>query len=223
MAIQETTDFSDLTSGTLDRPIGGWAKRVFDLSAGVAAVIVFAPLLILLAALIYLLDGNQVIIRHKRVGFGGARFSCFKFRSMVVNGDEVLREHLLNDKAALDEWTATRKLTSDPRITPLGRILRKTSLDELPQLFNIILGDMSFVGPRPIVAEEIHRYGSAFEQYSSARPGLTGSWQVSGRNDVGYDQRVALDRDYVTNWSFADDILILVRTVPAVIKANGVY
>jgi exopolysaccharide production protein ExoY len=117
----------------------------------------------------------------------------------------------------------TRKLTSDPRVTAIGRVLRKTSLDELPQLFNIFAGDMSFVGPRPIVEEEIHKYGQAYGSYSKARPGLTGCWQVSGRNDVGYDERVALDQYYVSNWSFARDLGIIFQTIPAVIKAKGVY
>ncbi|MDB5649552.1 MAG: sugar transferase [Hyphomicrobiales bacterium] len=223
VAIQDSTDFAALITDAPDAPVGGRIKRVFDFCAGVCAVVLVAPLLLLLSLLILFMDGGPVLIRHMRVGRGGAKFSCYKFRSMVVNGDEVLRAHLASNPAALEEWTLTRKLALDPRVTQLGRILRKTSLDELPQLFNIIAGDMSFVGPRPIVEEEIYRYGSAFREYRRARPGLTGRWQVSGRNDTGYDQRVALDQDYVANWSFARDLVILMLTVPAVIKARGVY
>jgi exopolysaccharide production protein ExoY len=223
VAIQDSTDFAALITDAPVAPIGGRTKRVFDLCVSLFAVVLVAPLLILLSLLILFLDGGPVFIRHMRIGQGGSKFACFKFRSMVLNGDEVLRSYLASNPDALEEWTLTRKLTFDPRVTQLGRILRKTSLDELPQIFNIIMGDMSFVGPRPIVEEEIYRYGSAFREYSRARPGLTGRWQVSGRNDTGYDQRVALDQDYVTNWSFARDIVILMLTVPAVIKAKGVY
>ncbi|MDB5508231.1 MAG: sugar transferase [Hyphomicrobiales bacterium] len=223
MTIHDTTDYAPLIGHESEPAIGGFAKRAFDLFASVAAAIVVAPLLILLSLLILATDGGPVTIRHQRIGKGGRKFGCFKFRSMVTNGDEVLKRHLAENPAALEEWTKNRKLAVDPRVTRLGRILRKTSLDELPQLFNIIAGDMSFVGPRPIVEDEIVRYGNAFTEYSRARPGLTGRWQISGRNDTGYDQRVALDREYVTNWSFTKDLAILVLTIPAVIKARGVY
>jgi exopolysaccharide production protein ExoY len=223
VAIHDSTDFVTSYAGAYDGPLGGRTKRVFDLVASAAAIVVLAPLLILISLLIYVLDGGPVVIRHTRIGRGASKFGCYKFRSMVINGDEVLRAHLAADQNALEEWTKTRKLTSDPRITTLGRVLRKTSLDELPQLFNIFAGDMSFVGPRPIVEEEIHKYGSAFCEYRRARPGLTGCWQVSGRNDTGYDERVALDQHYVSNWSFTRDLEIIVRTIPAVIKAKGVY
>jgi len=177
----------------------------------------------MIAGLILVLEGGPVVIRHQRIGRGGAKFGCLKFRSMVTNGDEVLRNHLNSNKTALEEWTATRKLEDDPRVTKLGRILRKTSLDELPQLFNIFVGEMSFVGPRPIVEEEIDKYGTAFGDYARARPGLTGRWQVSGRNLTTYPDRVQLDRDYIENWSFGRDLSIILMTVPAVIKARGVY
>ncbi|MBX9739654.1 MAG: sugar transferase [Beijerinckiaceae bacterium] len=223
MTIHNTTDYDTLLGQDSQRAIGGSAKRAFDLVASVAAAIVVAPLLIMLSLLILVTNGGPVTIRHQRVGKGGRKFGCFKFRTMVTNGDEVLKRHLAENPAAMEEWTRNRKLVVDPRVTRLGRILRKTSLDELPQLFNIIAGDMSFVGPRPIVEDEIVRYGNAFAEYSRARPGLTGRWQISGRNDTGYDERVKLDREYVTNWSFSRDIVILVLTIPAVIKARGVY
>lgn len=223
VAIHDSTDFVTSFAGAYDCPLGGRTKRAFDFAAAVAAIVMLAPLLILITLLIYILTGGPAVIRHIRIGQGGTKFGCYKFRSMVVNGDEVLRAHLAADTNAREEWTKTRKLTADPRITTLGRILRKTSLDELPQLFNIVMGDMSFVGPRPIVEEEIHKYGSAFGEYRRARPGLTGCWQVSGRNDTSYDERVALDQHYVCNWSFARDLEIILRTIPAVIKAKGVY
>jgi exopolysaccharide production protein ExoY len=196
---------------------------MFDFVGAGCALVLLAPLLLAIAVLIHLSSGGPVLIRHQRVGRGGRRFGCLKFRSMVTNGDEVLREHLAQNRNALEEWTASRKLVDDPRVTRLGRVLRKTSLDELPQLCNILAGEMSFVGPRPIVMEEVHKYGAAFADYTRARPGLTGRWQVSGRNDTCYSQRVALDQDYVTNWSFSGDVRILLLTIPAVIKARGVY
>ncbi|MDB5543494.1 MAG: sugar transferase, partial [Hyphomicrobiales bacterium] len=202
VAIHDSTDFVTSYAGAYDGPLGGRSKRAFDLVASAAAIVVLAPLLILVSLLIYVLEGGPVVIKHTRVGQGGAKFGCLKFRSMVTNGDEVLRAHLASDPSALQEWTMTRKLTNDPRITTIGRVLRKTSLDELPQLFNIFAGEMSFVGPRPIVEEEIQKYGHAYNAYRMARPGLTGCWQVSGRNDTGYDERVALDEQYVSNWSF---------------------
>lgn len=223
VAIHDSTEYSSTYAEAVDYPLGGRSKRAFDFVAGVAALILLAPLLILLSLLIYVLDGGPVMIRHTRIGSRGSKFGCFKFRSMVTNGDEVLRAHLAANPAALEEWSKTRKLSDDPRVTPLGRILRKTSLDELPQLFNIISGEMSFVGPRPIVEEEILRYGTAFQDYARARPGLTGHWQVSGRSDIAYDTRVALDQEYVANWSFGRDIAIILMTIPVVIKARGVY
>lgn len=223
VTIHDSTDFASSYAGASDNPRGGRIKRAFDILAASGAICLLAPLLVLIAALILIMDGGPVIIRHQRVGLGGRKFRCLKFRTMVTNGDEVLRDHLSQNKAALEEWTAMRKLEDDPRVTQLGRVLRKTSLDELPQIFNILVGEMSFVGPRPIVEEEIQKYGSAFYEYSCARPGLTGVWQVSGRNETVYSERVELDREYVKNWSFGRDMSIIILTVPAVIKARGVY
>jgi exopolysaccharide production protein ExoY len=223
VAIHDSTEFASPCADAYDSPLGGWKKRAFDFAAALGALIILAPLLVLVSLLIYFMEGGPVMIRHQRIGSGGQKFACLKFRTMVTNGDEVLREHLSNNSAALQEWTLTRKLVDDPRVTKLGDVLRKTSLDELPQLFNILLGEMSFVGPRPIVEEEISRYGSTFESYRRARPGLTGLWQVSGRNDTSYDQRVELDKTYVSQWSFLRDIVIIMMTVPAVLKARGVH
>ena len=139
---------------------------------------------------------------------------------MVTNGDEVLARHLAADPAAAEEWRLNRKLTNDPRVTRLGSLLRKSSLDELPQLLNILRGEMSCVGPRPVSAEELERYGAHVDEYLSARPGITGSWQVSGRSSVSYEDRIKLDADYVRKWSFGSDVLILLRTVPALLKVD---
>ncbi len=162
--------------------------------------------------------GGSVIFAHPRIGYEGNAFLCYKFRTMVIDGDAVLQKCLNDNPEALREWRETRKLKSDPRVTWLGHVLRKSSLDELPQLINVIRGDMSVVGPRPIVAEELSRYGSCSADYLRARPGLTGLWQVSGRSGLGYEQRVALDRYYVRRWSIALDLAILFRTLPVLLR-----
>lgn len=202
------------------RPVGGAAKRLFDIIVASLALLLLAPLLLTLATAIKLLNGGDVIYRHRRVGFSGKYFSCLKFRTMVPNGDEVLRRHLETNPAAAEEWRRTRKLVNDPRITPLGFFLRKTSLDELPQLINILRGEMSCVGPRPIVAEELHFYGDDAIEYFKARPGVTGLWQVSGRSLATYDERVNYDLAYVRDWSLTADLVILVRTIPAVLNTE---
>jgi undecaprenyl-phosphate galactose phosphotransferase len=183
-----------------------------------------APLLALVAVKIRLFDGGQVIFAHTRVGRHGRLFPCYKFRTMVANSAEVLAELLAKDPVARAEWERDRKLRCDPRITPLGRLLRKTSLDELPQLINVVRGEMSLVGPRPVVPDELELYGAARIYYLQVRPGLTGLWQISGRNDLDYERRVSLDAWYVRNWTLWYDILILVRTLLVVPgKANGAY
>jgi exopolysaccharide production protein ExoY len=203
--------------------VGGIVKRSFDLTGAIAAIALLLPLLVLIAAVIKLYDGGSPTFRHRRIGRGGKPFFCLKFRTMVEQSDEVLRRHLAAHPDAAHEWRASQKLKRDPRITPLGKVLRKTSVDELPQLFNILKGEMSFVGPRPIVSAEIPKYGTHLPTYLMARPGLTGAWQVSGRNDVDYRRRVELDRAYVENWNFWRDIAILVKTVYVVVATRGCY
>jgi exopolysaccharide production protein ExoY len=161
--------------------------------------------------------------RHRRVGLNGTPFDCLKFRTMVVKSDEALRRHLAANSDAAREWETSQKLKRDPRVTPLGRTMRKASVDELPQLVNILKGEMSFVGPRPIVAAEVPKYGECIGHYLRARPGLTGPWQVSGRNDVDYSTRVTLDRHYVEQWSFRRDLTIIASTVRVVVTARGSY
>ena len=204
-------------------PIGGVPKRVFDILVSFSALLAFAPLFLLIALLVKATGRGPVLYRQPRVGFRSSAFGCFKFRTMVTDGDAVLARHLRNYPEAAKEWAETRKLKRDPRVTATGEVLRQTSLDELPQLWNMLRGDMSIVGPRPVVVEEIAMYGSSAGHYLRARPGLTGAWQVSGRNDVSYERRVHIDRNYVENWSFWKDIKIILKTVPVVIRAKGTY
>ena len=208
---------------TGEHPVGRRAKRAFDLLVAVPALLLLSPLLLGIAIAIRLSDGGPALYRHTRIGLDGRPFACLKFRSMVRDADAVLARHLAQNEVAAREWAETRKLKDDPRITRLGDVLRKTRVDELPQLVNIVRGDMSVVGPRPIVAAEIEKYGPHIDDYVRARPGLTGAWQVSGRSDVTYGERVRLDTDYVNNWSLARDVVIIVRTIPAVLASRGSY
>lgn len=184
-------------------------------------LVIFAPLMAVVAWLIWRKDGNPIFFGHYRVGRDGQMFKCWKFRSMVVNSAEILAELLKNDPAAKAEWERDQKLTNDPRITPVGAFLRKTSLDELPQLFNVLKGEMRLVGPRPITLGELDRYGEARWHYLNAMPGMTGLWQVSGRSDTTYEERVELDRDYVEQRSLWSDIVILVKTIAVVLGKGG--
>lgn len=201
-------------------PVGGRRKRVIDLVVAATLVVLLSPVLLLTALIVKFWMGGPVIYRHRRIGFGGRSFDCLKFRTMVANGDEILQRYLAANPVAMEEWCRSRKLTHDPRVTKLGLFLRKTSIDELPQLLNILIGDMSCVGPRPIVTEELERYGVHAHEYFRARPGVTGSWQVSGRSRVTYGDRVKLDAEYVRKWSIGWDLVILARTVPAVLKVD---
>lgn len=203
--------------------LGGVTKRTFDLTVAVLLLFLLAPLIIGTVIALAIAQGRPVIIRHKRIGFGGRTFGCLKFRTMVLDADRVLHNHLKENETAREEWARDRKLRNDPRVTRLGAILRRTSIDELPQLINIVSGDMSVIGPRPIVEAEVSKYGVTYLDYKCARPGLTGAWQVSGRNDLDYAARVRLDRDYVRTWSFGSDAKILVKTVPAVLSRRGCY
>lgn len=204
-------------------PVGGVSKRVFDVVAALAALLLFSPLFLLIAALVKFSDGGRVFYGHRRVGHNGRSFHCLKFRTMREDADRILQEYLRDNPAAYEEWRTTRKLHDDPRVTVVGSVLRKLSLDELPQLINIIRGEMSVVGPRPVVEEELELYEVAAQFYLQSRPGLTGLWQVSGRNDVSYASRVALDSHYVQNWSLINDLIIVGRTVPAVCLSRGSY
>ncbi|HCI6873031.1 TPA: exopolysaccharide biosynthesis polyprenyl glycosylphosphotransferase, partial [Klebsiella variicola subsp. variicola] len=197
-------------------------KRAFDIIASLAIILILSPLLLYISKRVKE-DGGPAIYGHERVGKNGRPFKCLKFRSMVINSKEVLEELLKNDVEAKAEWDLTFKLKNDPRITKIGHFLRRTSLDELPQLFNVLRGEMSLVGPRPIITAELERYNEEVEYYLLSKPGMTGLWQVSGRSDVDYDTRVYLDAWYVKNWSMWNDIAILFKTVSVVLKRDGAY
>jgi exopolysaccharide production protein ExoY len=217
------TPFPDLDVGSTALPIGGAAKRAFDVMSALAALIVFSPIFLMIVALVKFSDNGPVFYGHSRIGHKGRSFKCLKFRTMAVNGDQLLRNYLRDNPEAAEEWRRTRKLKDDPRVTAVGRVLRKLSLDELPQLLNILRGEMSVVGPRPVVDDELKVYDSFAIYYLQTRPGLTGLWQISGRNDVSYETRIAFDTHYVQNWSLVQDVTIILRTIPAVCLARGSY
>ena len=198
-------------------------KRLLDLMLATLAFLCFSPLFILLPLLIKCTSRGPVFYRQRRLGQNGRTIRVWKFRSMYADADARLERLLASDPRIAAEWQANFKLARDPRVTPFGRFLRKTSLDELPQLFNVFAGDMALIGPRPIVEAEIPHYGDAYRVFSSVRPGVTGLWQVSGRSNTDYPRRVALDTYYVLNWSLWMDIWILVRTVYAVLLMRGAY
>ncbi|CAM3754045.1 undecaprenyl-phosphate galactose phosphotransferase WbaP [Rahnella victoriana] len=197
-------------------------KRLFDIVGSLSIMLLLSPVLL---TLIYLVsrDGGKPIYSHQRVGRNGKKFGCLKFRSMVLNSKEILENLLANDPEARAEWNKDFKLKNDPRITKIGHFIRKTSLDELPQLWNVLKGEMSLVGPRPIIESELERYEGEVDYYLMAKPGMTGLWQVSGRNDVDYSERVYFDAWYVKNWSIWNDIAILFKTVKVVLKRDGAY
>jgi len=198
-------------------------KRLLDLVASAVLIVVTFPLMLAVAVAIELESPGPVLFRHRRVGRGGREFDLLKFRTMVPDAEERLEACLRADPALLAEWNATHKLREDPRVTRVGRILRRSSLDELPQLFNVLLGQMSLVGPRAVVREELPRFGELAPAILSVKPGLTGLWAVSGRSDVGYDERARLEHRYVTGWSFGLDLRILARTIPVVVRGHGAY
>ncbi len=201
-------------------PVGGYTKRVLDIVVAGTALVLLSPLLLAVAVLIYTTMGRPIFFPQRRLGFQGQPFACFKFRTMVRDAEAALRSHLANNPDAACEWRVRQKLQNDPRVTTLGRILRRSSIDELPQLWSVLMGRMSCVGPRPVVDDEIDRYGRHWADYVKVRPGLTGAWQVSGRNRLSYRRRVALDKHYVRTWSLWRDLWILVKTIPAVLRAD---
>ncbi|MEA3223032.1 MAG: undecaprenyl-phosphate galactose phosphotransferase WbaP [Thermodesulfobacteriota bacterium] len=198
-------------------------KRSFDIVLSLFGLVVFSPVLFILAVVIKIDSKGSVFFGHTRVGKRGKTFTCYKFRTMVENAKETLEELLANDPEARAQWDKDFKLKEDPRVTKMGVFLRKTSFDELPQLWNVFKGDMSLVGPRPIVSDEVEKYGEKARYFFKVTPGITGLWQVSGRNDIDYDERVLLDEYYAKNWSLWLDIEIIIRTFGAVLKSEGAY
>ena len=199
------------------------AKRALDLLIAIPASILLAPLMLLIMLLVRVSSRGPSLFSQRRVGLHGRTFICHKFRTMHVDADKRLDQLLGSDPAAAAEWAKFQKLRNDPRTTWIGRLLRKSSLDELPQLFNVLRGEMSIVGPRPITSGEIHRYGTFYAYYAAVRPGVVGLWQVNGRNRLNYDQRVAYDVEYVRSWTIMSDVRILARAVPVVLFGSGAY
>ena len=207
----------------LSRPYNRLFKRIFDLTLTIVGGLMISPFLLLIAIVVAVDNRGRVIFAHRRVGAAGKKFPCYKFQTMVPDAEERLKKYLAENPEAKREWDETFKLTNDPRVTKIGGWLRRKSLDELPQLWNVIRGEMSLVGPRPIVQAEVPRYGKNIREYYMVPPGITGMWQVSGRSDTTYPERVAMDTWYVRNWSVWIDIMYLFKTVKAVIQGRGAY
>lgn len=201
----------------------GGESRLLDIALAVSALLVFAPMFLMICLAVRLSGPGPILFRHTRVGRGGRLFSCYKFRTMHPDADRLLSTLLARDPALRAEWAREQKLRHDPRVTWAGRFLRRTSLDELPQLLNVLTGTMSVVGPRPIVPQEVERYGRHIHAYLSIRPGITGLWQVTGRNSTTYRRRVACDVTYARSKSLRHDLSIIARTVPAVLLGRGAY
>jgi undecaprenyl-phosphate galactose phosphotransferase len=211
------------TRNNLLSPVDKMFKLFFDFTMTSILMIIFSPILLLLYLVVFISTKGKPIFKHARIGKGAKPFAVYKFRTMYSNADRLLQDLLENDDLIKEEWEKEFKLKDDPRITSIGKFLRKTSLDELPQLINVIKGEMSLVGPRPIVQEEILKYGNYFNYFKAVKPGITGLWQISGRNDVDYDERVQLDTWYVRNWSIEQDLIILMKTIVTVLLRKGSY
>ncbi|MCC0062928.1 MAG: sugar transferase [Defluviimonas sp.] len=216
--------FAAATPARASSPVGGTLKRLFDVAFSLVAIASALPFFLLLPLVIYFVAPGPVFFRHTRIGFGGKSFPCLKFRTMVADADRVLDDHLARDPEARAEFARHRKLKNDPRVIPIvGAFLRKSSLDELPQFLNVLRGDMSVVGPRPLTLEELRDYGKHAGHYKAARPGITGLWQVSGRSDLSFGKRVELDSRYVATCSFPTDMHLILRTVRVLINGHGAY
>jgi lipopolysaccharide/colanic/teichoic acid biosynthesis glycosyltransferase len=203
------------------RPFGGASKRAGDVLIAIVALLLLCPLILLICLAVKCQDGGPVLFVQKRVGLNGASFPFLKFRSMVTDASTKLDRILAEDPAAAREWKEKQKLSNDPRVTPLGKLLRRTSLDELPQFVNVLAGHMSIVGPRPMLERQVGEYGDGFSLYCTARPGITGLWQVSGRNHVSFRRRAELDEVYLQRWSLVSDLSLLARTAGAVVSCDG--
>lgn len=215
-------DFLMVCDNKLDQVLPRLLKRCFDLMGSSLALILLSPLFLVIAFIVRN-DGGPIFFKHQRLGLNGHSFDCLKFRSMIFNADQVLQKHLAENAEARSEWERDHKLKNDPRITAFGAFLRSSSIDELPQLINVLWGQMSLVGPRPIVVDEIRRYNKDIHYYNRVRPGITGLWQVSGRNDISYAERVKMDAWYVCNWSPWLDIKIILKTFPVLLNRKGAY
>lgn len=205
-----------------DQRVSRIIKRLMDLVLTFAALPIIVPFLAIVSVFMFARTGGPVFFVHRRVGKDGHEFGCIKFRTMVRDADATLQEYLKKNPEAEEEWKRTQKLRNDPRILPgVGKFLRKSSLDELPQFFNVLMGQMSLVGPRPVTPEEMDRYGKDARIYTAVRPGITGKWQVSGRTEICYEERIKLDVEYIQNWSMLGDFKVLAKTVLVVLRRKG--
>lgn len=218
----EEPSVTEVHEGLLDRGARR-IKRAFDVISASVLMLLALPFAVAIAIAIVLETRGPVFFRQTRIGRGNRQFHLWKFRSMVMNGEEVLDGYLDAHPDLKREWNATHKLKDDPRVTRVGRLLRRRSLDELPQLWNVLQGSMSLIGPRPIVEEEVPKYGDKFDLYLKVKPGLTGLWQVSGRSDTSYRKRVELDCEYIRTWSLMGDLRIVVKTIGVILRAHGAY
>lgn len=199
-------------------------KRIFDIVFSLSILVLFLPVFVVIGLIVALSSKGPIVYAHSRIGRGGKKFGCYKFRSMYFDADKRLQELLKNNPDLKNEWEKNFKLKNDPRITPIGSFLRKTSLDEFPQFWNVLKGDLSVVGPRPVIQDEIVKYyGDKAAKVLSIRPGLTGLWQVSGRSNTSYDVRVLLDEEYINKQSLALDIKLVLKTIPAMLTSRGAY
>ena len=233
-AIEDSYLYTEAVSRTVSRPRRRallpselFRYRVIKRFLDITLIVISTPVMLLALGLVSLMvmlsSPGPIFYSHRRIRKNGAFFSMWKFRTMCVNSAEVLEDYLSHHPEARVEWNKTHKLRHDPRITPIGTFLRRYSLDELPQLWNVLSGHMSLVGPRPIVAAEVEKYADSFECYCRVKPGLTGLWQVSGRSELTYDERVALDCEYVNHWSLSRDFKILLKTIAVVVSQDGAY
>lgn len=237
IVVPKTTDINTLTMSVRDfggilglssthnltKPISLFWKRFIDIGLLLVSSPITIPLVLIIALIVKVSSPGPVFYGHKRIGKNGKEFKCWKFRSMVIDADKQLEKILAESPEMRAEWEKDRKFTNDPRVTKVGKILRKTSLDEIPQFFNVLIGEMSFVGPRPVTKPELAKYGTKADFILLAQPGLSGMWQISGRSDTGYEERITLDSYYIQNWSVWLDIWIIIKTVFVVLKGKGAY
>ncbi|MEI4234895.1 sugar transferase [Roseovarius sp. D22-M7] len=222
-AVSEPRQSADFDRGP-EQAVGGGPKRALDIVFAIFAILTFLVPIILIMIGLKVYSRGPIFFAHERVGLGGTRFRCLKFRTMVEDAEERLQALLASDEDAAAEFAQTRKLKNDPRIVPyVGAWLRKSSMDELPQFFNVLAGEMSVVGPRPVTEDEIREHYGFDHAYMKARPGITGLWQVSGRNDIDYAKRVALDEVYIKNWNFRSDLSIILRTAAIICRDRNGY
>jgi len=207
----------------LTKPFSLFWKRFIDLLLLLLSSPVTIPVTAFVALIVKITSPGPIFYGHKRIGKNGKEFKCWKFRSMVIDADKQLEKILAENPEMRAEWEKDRKFTNDPRVTKIGKILRKTSIDEIPQFFNILTGEMSFIGPRPVTEPELAKYGKKSDFILSVQPGLSGMWQISGRSDTGYEERVTLDSYYIQNWSVWLDIWIIIKTVYVVLRGKGAY